>query len=68
MYQHATIGKDPQNAKTTVLVGLLTEIKMVIYVTSQFLRSGREETDLLVEFRNRVRRLIANSYIYIVYA
>jgi hypothetical protein len=68
MYQHATIDKDPQNAKTTVLVGLLTEIKMVIYVTSQFLRSGREETDLLVEFRNRVRRLIANSYIYIVYA
>jgi hypothetical protein len=49
MYQHATIGKDPQNAKTTVLVGLLTEIKMVIYVTSQFLRSGREETDLLLD-------------------
>jgi len=46
MYQHTTIDKDPQNAKTTVLVGLLAEIKMVIYVTSQFLRSGREETDL----------------------
>jgi hypothetical protein len=53
-----------QRIPRLLFLWVCTQTKMAIYVTSQHLRSGGEETDPLVEFRKRVRARIQIEYAY----